>query len=248
MAVPRHKFSALGINAPGTGVRIYVTDDAKPIGTVNILSGAHQFDLIVDNAAINQPLLIMTIRILASGCGAAFLGLGNDMTYLPNVLMRSPNQRLLWGIGATAVQATIAIEGNGRKVIIGDDCMLSSEITIMNYDMHTIFDLESKEILNPPPRDIEVQQHVWIGQGAHLFNCQQIGFGSVLGAGTYVKSPIPPVSIYAGVPARKVREKNASWSRNVRAVSAETEERLKRLAKNLISGPSQAMPIEAEER
>ncbi|WP_424362642.1 acyltransferase [Methylocystis parvus] len=131
--------------------------------------------------------------------------------------MRSSNQTFYVGPKTTVVGCRAEIEGEGRSVVIGDDCMFSDEINIRNYDMHTVFDVESGAILNRPPKDLVIDKHVWIGYRALILAPERIGRGSIVGASSLANKPIEPFSLAVGAPA-KIAKRGVSWSRPVNHV------------------------------
>lgn len=54
--------------------------------------------------------------------------------------------------------------------------------------------------------DINIDEHVWIGAGVKVLCGVNIGKYSVIAAGSIVRSDVDPYSIYAGVPAKKIKE------------------------------------------
>lgn len=54
--------------------------------------------------------------------------------------------------------------------------------------------------------DIHVEDEVWIGARVVVFPGVTIGRCSVIGAGSVVRQDVEPYTVYAGVPARKIRE------------------------------------------
>lgn len=52
-----------------------------------------------------------------------------------------------------------------------------------------------------------VSDDVWIGYGSIILSGVKIGQGSIIAAGSVVTGDIEPFSIYAGVPARKIKER-----------------------------------------
>jgi len=52
-----------------------------------------------------------------------------------------------------------------------------------------------------------IEDDVWVGYGATVLCGVRIGEGSIIGAGSLVTKDVKPYSIYAGVPARKVRDR-----------------------------------------
>lgn len=51
-------------------------------------------------------------------------------------------------------------------------------------------------------RDIIVEEDVWIGMNVTLLAGTHIGRGAIIGAGSVVRSPVPPYAIVIGNPAR----------------------------------------------
>ncbi|WP_425350112.1 acyltransferase, partial [Methylobacterium tarhaniae] len=115
------------------------------------------------------------------------------------------------GSGCTFVSAHILLEGDKRRVMIGDDCMFSWGIFARNYDSHCIFDIESRETINNPA-DLIIGSHVWVGQDALIAKGVEIGKGSIIGARSTVFSDAPSFVAVGGTPARIIRN-NVSWCR-----------------------------------
>jgi acetyltransferase-like isoleucine patch superfamily enzyme len=59
---------------------------------------------------------------------------------------------------------------------------------------------------------IRVGDNVFIGRGAIVLAGVSIGDNAIIGAGSIVTSDVPADSIYAGNPARKIRDRNATIS------------------------------------
>ncbi len=51
-----------------------------------------------------------------------------------------------------------------------------------------------------------IEDDCWIGAGAIILNGITIGKGSVVGAGSVVTKDVPPYTIVAGNPARKIKD------------------------------------------
>ena len=134
-----------------------------------------------------------------------------------DILMRSDNQTLVIGDKTTSVATTMELEGKGKRLFIGDDCMFSAGVNIRNYDMHTIFNIDTEEIINEAPKDMTIEKHVWIGFRSVVIGAACIGAGSIVGASSFVNKPVEAASLVAGVPARLLKT-NVSWSRHARWV------------------------------
>lgn len=101
---------------------------------------------------------------------------------------------------------------SNSKLLIGDDCLFSTEVIIRTHDAHHIFDLETHERINFP-RDVIVEDNVWIGHRVSLLGGTQIGKGSVVGSNAVTSSRFGNHQIVAGNPARCIRE-NICWSKD----------------------------------
>lgn len=55
---------------------------------------------------------------------------------------------------------------------------------------------------------IIIHDHVWIGAGAIILKGVEIGEGAVVAAGAVVTKDVPPYVIVAGIPARKIGDRN----------------------------------------
>ncbi len=119
--------------------------------------------------------------------------------------------RLRIGNGTTMVQGSIQLHEPG-EIIIGEDCMISSQVYISLSDIHPIYDRGSGQRLNPAA-SVVVGDHVWAGLRCMIMKGARIGDGGVIAAGAIVSGQTPPNAIVAGVPGRIVRE-NVEWRRD----------------------------------
>lgn len=118
--------------------------------------------------------------------------------------------------GTTINRARIICDN--ADITVGEDGLWSSEVLVQANDQHGIIDTDTMEIINGNRRHIHIGEHVWIGRRTILMPDITIGKGSILGAGAVLTSDMPAHTVFAGVPARKVRE-NTSWSRSPRRLN-----------------------------
>lgn len=112
----------------------------------------------------------------------------------------------------------------GSHVQFGNGCNIASNVRFGNYVLlaanvqfvgrhdHT-FLTPSVTIWDGERGDngtTIVEDDVWIGASAIVISGVTIGKGSVVAAGSIVTCDIPPCEIWAGVPARKVKERFVS--------------------------------------
>lgn len=109
----------------------------------------------------------------------------------------------------------------GKQVQFGQYCSISSDIVFGNYilvagnvgfvgKVDHAFNEPEKLIwegvrMNPSPTIIE--DDVWIGHGAIITGGVRIGRGAIIGAGSVVTKDIPPCEVWAGVPAKKIKDR-----------------------------------------
>lgn len=113
----------------------------------------------------------------------------------------------------TTIEQAYLLARDQTSITIGEDCMISFQVDMRTSDAHGIYDLVSGERLNHS-QDIEVDNHVWIGQGATLSKGARVGSGAVVGFRAYVqKTDVASNTVVAGAPAREIRS-DIIWDRN----------------------------------
>jgi acetyltransferase-like isoleucine patch superfamily enzyme len=93
----------------------------------------------------------------------------------------------------------------GKLISIGRNCLLSGDISIMDISGHDTDPVTRLASKPPNPEDIRpviIRDGVWIGKHCILFPGVKIGEGSVISAGSVVRTHVPPYSVVAGNPAK----------------------------------------------
>lgn len=111
----------------------------------------------------------------------------------------------------------------GDHVGIGPNCLFLSDTTVgnhvliaascafLNSDDHR-FDVVGRTMWDSGRGDaheIVIEDDVWIGHGVIVLSPARIRTGTVVGAGSVVRGTLDEYSIYAGVPARRIRARFA---------------------------------------
>lgn len=95
----------------------------------------------------------------------------------------------------------------GRAITIGNDCRIAGGVSFRDSPGHPL-DPEARRRGDPPPpeaiKPIVVEDNVWIGARAIISGGVRIGEGSVVSSGAVVGSDVPPFSLVAGNPARRI--------------------------------------------
>ena len=89
-----------------------------------------------------------------------------------------------------------------REIVISDNCMIASGAYITDSDWHGIYDRSLPPDTAGPVR---LAPNVWIGDSAIICKGVTIGENSIIGAGSVVRTDIPPGTIAVGNPARVVK-------------------------------------------
>ena len=121
----------------------------------------------------------------------------------------------------------------GHKVQLGDNCFIQNDLLIGNEVLvasnvsfigrndHSYSSIGSS-IWNSSRGDTQVTtigNDVWIGHGVIVLGGVTIGDGSVVAAGSVVTKNIEPYTIYAGVPAKKIKNRFNSESDLIKHLS-----------------------------
>jgi acetyltransferase-like isoleucine patch superfamily enzyme len=95
----------------------------------------------------------------------------------------------------------------GKRIAIGKDCRIASEVMMFDSPGHPL-DPASRRAGSPPAdadvKPIVIEDNVWIGRRAILFPGVTLGVGSVVATGSLVTGDVPPYTLVAGNPARRV--------------------------------------------
>ncbi|WP_437276287.1 acyltransferase [Sorangium sp. So ce375] len=95
----------------------------------------------------------------------------------------------------------------GKSITIGKDCRIAGSVFILDSSGHPS-DPEARKLGLPPSNDevrpVVIEDNVWIGARAMIFPGVTVGEGSVVSAGSIVMADVPPYTVVAGNPARRV--------------------------------------------
>lgn len=100
---------------------------------------------------------------------------------------------------------------NRAGVKIGNNVSISEEVVILTAD-HDIQDPNFKGRKSK----VIIEDYVFIGTRAMILPGVRIGAGAVLAAGALCTKSIPPYEVWAGVPARKIDERNPDLVYNLK--------------------------------
>ena len=94
--------------------------------------------------------------------------------------------------------------GGGGRLTICDDVTLSPNVTLTTSTHR--FGNSNHRCGDHTSADVTLERGCWIGVGATVLPGVTVGAGAVVAAGAVVTRSLPPDALYAGTPARKLRD------------------------------------------
>jgi len=132
---------------------------------------------------------------------------GNPLGVNHRVILSAilPESEIIIGNDTGMSGATICA---AKSVIIGDNCLIGANVTIADYDFHSVkpegrrYNTNIKDIGCKP---IVIEDNVWLGMNVIVLKGVVVGQNSVVAAGSIVTKSIPPNCIAGGNPARVLK-------------------------------------------
>jgi acetyltransferase-like isoleucine patch superfamily enzyme len=94
-----------------------------------------------------------------------------------------------------------------RRVSIGADALIGEYCSFRDAN-HSFSDRSKPINRQPMPAvGITVGENCWIGRGCAVLAGAEIGHGTIIGANSVVRGQTPPDMIFAGAPAKKIRDR-----------------------------------------
>ena len=88
-----------------------------------------------------------------------------------------------------------------KKIVIGNDCLISWDVLILDTDFHKILDFNNN-ILNAP-KEIVLGNKVWVGARSLILKGSNIPSNAIIAAASVVNNILPTENtIYGGSPAK----------------------------------------------
>jgi acetyltransferase-like isoleucine patch superfamily enzyme len=94
-----------------------------------------------------------------------------------------------------------------KKIVIGKYCLIAANTCIIDSHGHSTLDTDKlrRHLTKDIPREIIIEDFVWIGLNCIITKGVRIGEGSIIGCGSIVTHDIPAWTLAAGNPAKVIR-------------------------------------------
>jgi polysialic-acid O-acetyltransferase len=173
----------------------------------------------------------LTIRGVAAG-NRLVIGAGTRFTGPATVTFRGTGSTVAIGqrvrfAGAIVVSNGASVQLGDRStfgavelvadvadITVGDDCMFSFTIELRTTDAHPLYDVATRQRVNPP-RPIVIGDYVWVGKQVTILKGVTVGAGAAIALRSVVTKDVPRLCTAAGVPARVVR-RGTIWTRHTK--------------------------------
>lgn len=97
----------------------------------------------------------------------------------------------------------VLLDGRGGRLIIGDDVDIAQETNIWTLEHDVNSDAHCEK-----GSDVVIDDHAWIASRVTILPGVHIGRGAVVAANSVVTKDVPPLTIVAGVPAKKIGDRH----------------------------------------
>jgi acetyltransferase-like isoleucine patch superfamily enzyme len=179
----RHWYDKVGVNQ-----RIYIK------GTNNrvvIASGTKLYNL--------QIVIHGNDNILSIGRNC---NIGGFMEMFGN------GNEIIIGNGTWISENVRLVAHGGKRIRIGERCLIANLTDIRTTDSHSILNAEGDRI--NPDESIEIGDRVWLTREVMVLKGADIGSDTVIGPRSIITQKIPSNTVAIGIPAKVVRT-NITW-------------------------------------
>lgn len=126
--------------------------------------------------------------------GNSMIGLGSAVTVEDNAQLE---------IGSSSYICAGATIRVAKRIVIGDQCAISWNVTIMDSDFHEYY--ASEGVIPEKTKEVIIGNNVWIGNNVLILKGVTIGDNAIIAAGSVVTKNVPNGTVVAGNPAKIVK-------------------------------------------
>ena len=97
------------------------------------------------------------------------------------------------------------------EIEIGDRCLFSWNVSLMDTDHHNIFLVGNDEVINKS-RKIKIGNHVWVGADVRILKGVSIANNNIIGMGSIITQSIEKENVIVGNKVEtKILKENIEW-------------------------------------
>jgi len=105
---------------------------------------------------------------------------------------------------STFLNNGFVIIADKTSILIGARCLIGPSFFVSDSDFHGL-ELENRCNGRYECKCVVIEDDVFIGDNVRILKGVRIGRGAVIGSGSVVANDVEPMSVCAGVPARKIK-------------------------------------------
>ncbi len=159
---------------------------------------------------------IMKVIVTRRGKVSIGKGFSANSGYNHNVIGRQ-QRTTFWVEGTLLIGNYVGISSTAiicnHKITIGDHVTIGGNVVIYDTDFHSLNPEKrsdsSQDRKNAVKKEVVIEDYVFIGAHSTILKGVTIGKNSIIGAGSVVSGNIPPNEIWAGNPARFIKQLSA---------------------------------------
>jgi acetyltransferase-like isoleucine patch superfamily enzyme len=135
-----------------------------------------------------------------------YINIGKGSNILTNVeLLDGSLKNKQISIGRNSIiNSYCMLDGRGAEIRIGDCVDIARETNIFTLDHDPNSDAHDVR-----GAEVVIEDYVWIASRVTILSGVTIGRGAVVAVGAVVTKNVPPMTIVAGVPAKKIGKRNS---------------------------------------
>jgi len=138
---------------------------------------------------------------------------GTHMSEGGRIRIEGNGNKLLIGENSKLINVFFSMGDDDTNIEIGKDCLFSANVILRNWDNHSIVTVDNPKIRISKGESVVIGDHVWIGYGSTILKGVNIGHDSIVGTMSVVTRDVEPNTIVVGNPAKMVRD-GISWEEN----------------------------------
>lgn len=191
---------------------VLIKKNGKKVFNPRIKNLAIKIDGTNNYIEIHEPFYVKEKGYIYCDSNSRLIIESNNNWRKANLLLGN-NNNILMGENTTIERAECVLIGSkGTKLNIGKNCMISYNVMIRTEDAHTIYDNNTREVLNIP-QDVNIGNHVWIVANSIILKGSNIPDDCIVGNYSLVNKKFEePNCLIAGIPARIIKT-DVNWDR-----------------------------------